>query len=229
MEENKSYKRKDGKNAAKYEKTITYDKICPYCGEHFIARTWNKKTCDKVECKVRNTFEVKKTREERIKNGTYEGSFNREFECARCHTKFIKYTTCRKKYTYCDKCLPIIKKETYINNKTQKYGVASTNVGQGHLALYTNEFPKNSLIRTINNTNCCYLCGKLNIGKSAVKLEEHHLNNIHNLDIEYNKVLLCKSCHNRLHRIYNRLRQLGVIFPEEFYYKGKVYTDKVKK
>lgn len=221
------YKRRDGKNAKRYERTITYDKICNICGEHFIAKVWNAKTCKKPECVAANAAIISATREQRYNNGELSSVLaDREFICERCNKTFIKHTTNRKKFKYCDDCAKAIKEETYIYNKIQKYGTAACVVGSGNNAIYEDEFPDKMLVRGNNDFKVCYICGKSNIDRHAAKIEEHHLNNIHDFDIPYNKVYLCSQCHNRLHRIYNRLKQLGVIFPTSITYKGKTYKYK---
>lgn len=129
---NREYKRADGKNAKKYERTITTTKVCPICGEQFEARVWNRKTCYKKECEIANALQVYKTRKERDSIGQSNVCYDREFECQRCHKTFIKHTTKRKQYFYCDDCVNIIKEETYIYNKIQKTGTAADLVGRGN-------------------------------------------------------------------------------------------------
>lgn len=220
------YKRSDGKNAKKYEHAVTTKKVCPICGEEFEARVWNRKTCYKKECEITNTLLMVKTKEERYKNGEYCSVLkDREFTCERCNKVFIKHTTNRKKFRFCDKCINDIQKEQRHLSDIQKYGTSLRQVGQGNLAIYTDTLPDKVLKRTSNNQECCYLCGRVKTNNNHLKLEEHHLNNIHNFNINYNKVILCTNCHNRLHRIYNRLRQLGVSFPETIKYEGKTYSD----
>lgn len=221
----KNYKRKDGKNAGKYERTVTYDKICNICGEHFKAKVWNAKTCKKPECQAANAILVSTTREQRIKNGEQSSKlFDRVFKCERCSTEFIKHTTNRKKFRFCDKCVEDIKKETYIYNKIQKYGTAANLVGSGgnqwgeknnqyidgkHSA-YKN-MPDNyemynyqKIFEQVNpEDNKCYFC---NIEETEDKKHDiHHVDCNHYNNDPKNLMKLCRSCHIKLHKIYKYL------------------------
>lgn len=211
----KNYKRKDGKNADKYERTVTYDKICNICGEHFKAKAWNAKTCKKPECQAANAILVSTTREQRIKNGEQSSKlFDRVFKCERCNTEFIKHTTNRKQFRFCDKCVEDIKEETYIYNKIQKYGTAANLVGSGGNQWGENNpnwkdgiSKENDYRGKFRGPNECYFCGRTN------SVDIHHLDRNHDNNDKKNLIQLCRSCHKRLHYIYKRLEYLGIKFP----------------
>lgn len=219
------YKRRDGKNAKRYERTVTYDKICNICGEHFIAKVWNAKTCKKPECIAANAAIISATREQRYNNGELSSVLvDKEFICERCNKAFIKHTTNRKKFRYCDNCAKAIKEETYIYNKIQKCGTAACIVGSGgnqwgeknnqyidgKTSAYKNMpndyemYNYRKIFDQINpNDHKCYFCG----------LEEtaEHLHDIHHVDCNHynnskeNLMKLCRRCHIRLHKIYKYL------------------------
>lgn len=212
---NKEYKRKDGKNAKKYERTVTTKKICPICGEEFEARTWNRKTCYKRDCEIANVIQIAKNREERYKSGEYCSILkNREFTCERCNKVFIKHTTNRKKFRFCDECVNQIKEETYIYCKIQETGTAANIIGSGGnqegaknpnwKGGITKERDYKSKFRGPNE---CYFCGRIN------SVDIHHLDTNHDNNDKKNLIQLCRSCHKRLHYIYKRLEKLGIIFP----------------
>lgn len=213
--ENENYKRSDDKNAKKYERTITYDKICNICKEHFEAKAWNAKTCKKPECQAANAALAAVSREKRLKEGKQCSKLiDKEFICEKCNKSFIKHTTNRKKFRFCDTCLEEIKHELYINNKIQKYGFETNIVGSGGNQYGGNNPNWKNGISIENNyrgkfrgPNECYFCGRT----SSVDI--HHLDGNHNNNDKKNLIQLCRSCHKRLHYIYKRLEKLGIIFP----------------
>lgn len=220
------YKRKDGKNAKKYERTITYDKICIICGNHFKAKTWNAKVCKNIECQIENAKRVALNREERIKNREYSSKkFDREFKCEKCHKTFIKHTTNRKKFRFCDECTENIKRETYIYDKIQKYGTASNILGSGGNQWGSNNnqykdgkysvfenMPEivgihdyQKIYKEYNLDTKCYFCGKEET-ESCIN-DIHHKDGNHQNNSPENLMKLCRSCHKKLHYLY---RYLGI-------------------